>query len=182
MKEWVFHTTNICLLLMMCSLVWSIAVPRKRIWPPKDKKSWQFSWMWLLTVLVWLGFNVLFFTRFQPLTFYPALRLYLGIPLFLLGAGFALWGVFTLGTRNSLGLKSGLISSGPYRFSRNPQYAGDILLILGMIILSGDLQLLVSGTLAVICFFLGPFSEEPWLEQQYGQEYVAYKSSTSRFF
>lgn len=181
-KAWVFHITNLCLLLMMGSLVWSVAVPQQRIWPPKGKNSWQFFWMWLLTVLAWLGFNVLFFTRFQPLSYYPELRLYLGIPLFLLGAGFALWGVFTLGTHNSLGLRSGFISSGPYRFSRNPQYAGDIMLIMGMIILSGDLQVLISGTLAALCFFLGPFCEESWLEQQYRQEYVQYKSSTSRFF
>ena len=38
----------------------------------------------------------------------------------------------TVGWKNTSGLKGGFVSDGPYRFTRNPQYVGDIVFFIGV--------------------------------------------------
>ena len=91
------------------------------------------------------------------------------------------WGVATLGARNTSGLKDGFVSSGPYGFTRNPQYLGDMILFVGLSLTVNSLYLWVTHALTVIVFAVAPLAEETWLEDQYGEEYLEYKRGTSRF-
>ena len=86
--------------------------------------------------------------------------------------------------------KDGLVTSGPYRLVRNPQYFGTILFIINMTSRSyrevlGDVgwigpkgTLLVwSGTL--VAYILLAVVEEAHLSRVYGQEYAAYRRKTA---
>lgn len=75
-----------------------------------------------------------------------------------------------------------IVSSGPYRFSRNPIYVAFILMQLGAAVCLNSLwviaTLLVAG--ALIHFVIIP-REERYLEANFGAEYLAYKASVRRW-
>jgi len=91
------------------------------------------------------------------------------------------WGINTLGTKNTSGLEGGFISAGPYRFTRNPQYLGDMILFLGLSLISNSLFLWITHILLILVFVLTPLAEETWLEDLYGEAYTEYKKGTPRF-
>ncbi len=109
------------------------------------------------------------------------IRLVLGIPLALIGGLLVSWGVATLGVRNTSGLKAGFVSSGHYRFTRNPQYLGDMILFIGLSVIVNSLYLWITHALMILVFAIAPLAEETWLEDQYGEVYREYKRATSRF-
>ena len=110
------------------------------------------------------------------------LRYHLGIILVIFGNIFAFWGMKTLSTHSTLGLKNKFIYNGPYRYSRNPQYVGDIAILIGFIILSGSWLVFISFGTAILWFSITPFSEEPWLRDQYGEAYIKYTKEIKRYF
>jgi protein-S-isoprenylcysteine O-methyltransferase Ste14 len=77
---------------------------------------------------------------------------------------------------------SALVTSGPFRFSRNPMYLGIVIWLIGFAILLGSLVVFV---LPVIIFLLAQFMlipiEEKRMEQTFGKEYVDYKSRVRRW-
>ena len=83
---------------------------------------------------------------------------------------------------NSSGLKDGFVSSGPYRFTRNPQYVGDIILFVGVSITANSLLLWITHALLILVFVIAPLTEERWLEDQYGQVYREYRRDIPRFW
>jgi protein-S-isoprenylcysteine O-methyltransferase Ste14 len=97
------------------------------------------------------------------------------------GATFFLWAFNTLSFATSVGLKEKLITEGPYRYSRNPQYIEIIIFFTGTIILFNSFYALVTGTIGNIIFLLTPFIEEPWLRRQYKKEYYDYYKKVPRF-
>ena len=94
----------------------------------------------------------------------------------------AVWGMVTLGGMNTSGLKGGFVSSGPYRFNRNPQYLGDIILFVGVSIIANSLLLWITHALLILVFAIAPLTEERWLEDQYGQSYREYRRDIPRFW
>ncbi len=118
---------------------------------------------------------------FQSLGYGNWIRFLVGALLFAFGLGIDLWGTKTLSAQQSLGDKVKIITSGPYRYMRNPQYVGFIILYSGIILFAWSLMALVTGVFAIFLFFIIPFSEEPWLRQQYGQPYEEYCKMVPRF-
>ena len=122
-----FAIDVVILLILLTGATWSVAFPDRRIWPPPYKLSWQHSLTWACFYVVF-GINIaLVFLDWNSWIFKSNLRFIIGIPVALLGGLLAAWGVVALGVKNSSGLKGGFVSSGPYRFTRNPQYVGDII-------------------------------------------------------
>ncbi|MCJ7715136.1 MAG: DUF1295 domain-containing protein, partial [Anaerolineales bacterium] len=113
--------------------------------------------------------------------FTSSLRWIVGVPLVTLGSLLLSWGIHTLGTRNTSGIRDGFVLAGPYRFTRNPQYLGDIVLFIGLSIISNSLYLWITHLLLILVFLIIPLAEETWLEDQYGESYLEYKNNTSRF-
>ena len=109
------------------------------------------------------------------------IRLFIGIPISIIGGMLVTWGIFTLGIANTYGSRNGFINNGPYRYTRNPQYLGDITLFVGLSLVVNSLYVAIPLLLLAITFFITPLSEESWLYDQYGDEYLKYKSGTSRF-
>lgn len=109
-------------------------------------------------------------------------KYYLGVPLVMVGLLFLGWGMHSLGVTRTSGIEGEFVSTGPYKFTRNPQYIGDILLFLGMIVISNSFRAVAGFLLLVLAFLLMPLAEELWLEEVYGEPYREYKMVTPRFF
>ncbi len=75
-----------------------------------------------------------------------------------------------------------LVTSGFYRFSRNPMYLGMVFLLLGTAILFGT-----AGTLIPIPFFIWIIrnnfilGEERFLEETFGEQYLDFKNRVRRW-
>lgn len=108
-------------------------------------------------------------------------RFYVGIPLAVVGFGLAFYITFYLGWKNAHGEREGLVTDGFYKWSRNPVYVVSIagLIGLGISVHSGHVYALL--VIWGIFYIIAPFLEEPWLEQQYGKEFLAYKARVPRF-
>ena len=75
-----------------------------------------------------------------------------------------------------------IVSTGPYRFTRNPIYLAFSLLQLGIAIWVNSLWLLATlvGAVAVIHYVVIP-KEEEYLERRFGAQYLDYKRSVRRW-
>jgi protein-S-isoprenylcysteine O-methyltransferase Ste14 len=107
--------------------------------------------------------------------------LILGSTLFMGGTTLASYAMGFLGMRGMLGLEAELVTEGPFAVSRNPGYLGDLVLIVGYVILTDSRLAGIVGATAAVWFLLAPFAEEPWLEAHYGDAYRRYKKTHPRF-
>lgn len=163
------------------SILWSIAYPERRIWPPQHYSAITPILVWVPTfslfgilivlgVLGWAGFDLPSWLRFG-----------LGIPLIVIG-NIVVWSeVAQFGVPQTGGAKGTLRTAGMYRYSRNPQYVADIVIVAGWIILSAAPWTIAVGLPAIMVLAIAPFAEERCLIKQYGQPYEDYRSKTRRF-
>ena len=91
------------------------------------------------------------------------------------------WSVAFPGRRVWPRVRDGFVSSGPYRFTRNPQYLGDIVCFIGVSVIANSLLLWITHLLITLVFVVVPLAEEPWLEEQYGEKYREYRGRVRRF-
>ena len=153
-----------------------------QFFPPPKKDSWQhktFLALFRLYLYPLIGLSVLIF---KPLEGTHAWAQYTVAGLLLLiGFGMAIRITLYMGWRNAFGEKLGLMTTGWFAWSRNPIYVFTWLGMLGwtMIANSWLVALLLSGW--AIMYFIAPHFEEPWLEEEYGADYLAYKQSVRRF-
>ena len=104
-----------------------------------------------------------------------------GIALFVLGLGLAVWARLYIG-RNwgmpmSVKVDPELVTTGPYRYIRHPIYSGVILAMVGTALAVGLIWLLIAGALAAY-FVYSATVEERNLERLFPATYPAYKRST----
>ena len=177
----IFAADVVVLMATVVGAVWSAAFPSRRIWPPPGRRSWRYALTWASFYTV-LGLNTaLLLLDWNSWVFQSPLRFIVGIPLVSLGGMLAGWGVVAAGWKNTSGLKGGFVSSGPYRFTRNPQYLGDIVFFLGVSVIANSVFLWIAHALLVLCFVVAPLTEEPWLEERYGDAYREYAKRVPRF-
>jgi protein-S-isoprenylcysteine O-methyltransferase Ste14 len=76
-----------------------------------------------------------------------------------------------------------IVRTGPYRFSRNPIYASFILLMLGLAVWLNDLWVLITIIQAAgfIAMIVIP-REERFLELNFRDQYLSYKTNVRRWF
>jgi protein-S-isoprenylcysteine O-methyltransferase Ste14 len=166
---------------LLCFTAISFLAPSHRVWPPPSRNSWQFYATWFLSWVSLSGVFLLALLAGNSLGFPIWLRLGVGLPLLVLGVLLIAWGFRELSVSTTLGIPGAFIRSGPYRFSRNPQYLGTCIYLAALVVLSGS-HLTAVGCLAVAVWFLAtPFVEEPWLVERYGAEYEAYRLAVPRF-
>lgn len=167
--------------ILLAGVFWSIIYPQRRLWPPPGRSSWQQVVTWMLFVLGFASMAVLLVTDWNTGPISPEARFLVGIPLTLLGTLIVTWGMINLGVKNTSGLRHGLVCNGIYRHTRNPQYLGDILLFIGLSLVSNSIKVAVGHLCMSLVFLFTPWCEEPWLEEQYGEAYRNYASRTARF-
>jgi protein-S-isoprenylcysteine O-methyltransferase Ste14 len=167
--------------VLILGILVSIFFPEHRIWPPPRRDSWQFWVSWIFSLLGMIVSPLVGIIDYGSLGDGNWFNFLVGILTILVGVGVVLWGVIMLSMHQSLGLKGKLMIEGPYRYSRNPQYVGFILMCAGFILVPYSFMGLILGIVVASVFVILPFSEEPWLKQQYGEEYVEYCRRVPRF-
>jgi protein-S-isoprenylcysteine O-methyltransferase Ste14 len=80
------------------------------------------------------------------------------------------------------GAKAELVTTGLYRYSRNPQYVADMAILVGFVLVTSAWFAIPVAAAGVLALAVAPFAEEPWLKQSYGEDFETYRSSTRRYF
>lgn len=148
--------------------------------PPPRKNSWQhttFISLFRLFVYSLIALSILRFERSNEWG-----HIIIGSGLLATGFSLAFFITFQMGWRNAFGEKRGLQTTGWFLFSRNPVYVATWVGLVGWGIVVPDILVIVALTLWSVLYLLAPFLEEPWLEEQYGEAYRAYRRSVPRFF
>jgi protein-S-isoprenylcysteine O-methyltransferase Ste14 len=159
---------------------WCIAFPDRRIYPLRRKNAWYYL-MWSLFNFIFASNLVFVVLDWDSGIWTSPLRFWVAVPALLAGSAFLLWAIATLGLKNTSGRRDGFVATGPYRFSRNPQYVGDFFIFAGMSIFANSGVVMVANLLTAFVFVLAPLAEETWLEEQYGDTYAAYRAVVPRF-
>jgi protein-S-isoprenylcysteine O-methyltransferase Ste14 len=123
-----------------------------------------------------------------PLPFIPASlpRVWIGLVLFLLGGLPAVWAARTFRKSHTQvptnQPATTIVSTGPYRFSRNPIYIGMFFGLVGFAIGFNTLWFLAA---AIVLYFVIRFGviarEEAYLESKFGPIYLDYKARVRRW-
>lgn len=119
-----------------------------------------------------------------PLQVEETIALVTGLALFGVGCILTLIGIIEFRSlRKISGMEvSKLITTVIYRWSRNPQFLGFYLALLGMSLLGrSGYAVLLTGIAIIYCHYYILKVEEPYLERIFGKEYVAYRSKTPRY-
>jgi protein-S-isoprenylcysteine O-methyltransferase Ste14 len=93
-------------------------------------------------------------------------------------AGLALHG---LGWKVSFGEQAIVTESGLYRYSRNPQYLGFLIGLVGWGFFTSSYFTLITCALAILPLVIVPRVEELWLKETYGAVYQHYQSRVPRW-
>jgi protein-S-isoprenylcysteine O-methyltransferase Ste14 len=138
---------------------------------------------WGLAIIAGLALNWL-----VPLPFLSAdlPAGWFGAMVFVLALALVVWAIVTI-TRAGSNVPTNLptisiVESGPYRFSRNPNYFGMFLGLAGLAIAFDNLWLLMMLVLFVLVIRYGVVArEEAYLERKFGDVYRVYRSRVRRW-
>ena len=117
----------------------------------------------------------------------PVRHLMPALALLCLGALLLLWCVreFYVSGRGTLAPwdpPRRLVTSGPYRISRNPMYIGVLTILVGWSTLWGSRTLFIYSALVAIAVHLRVLLfEEPWAARRFGSEWDAYRARVPRW-
>lgn len=168
-------------LILIAGLTWSTFRPSKRVWPPDGDRGTIPIIAWGLTLAVFgaaIGLGIMDWgTLWTPVW----LQWAVGPIMIVTGNLVAWWGAFSIGLKATSGLIGELVTTGPYHFSRHPQYVADMVILVGLGLLFSSLWVWPVVVVGVAAFALAPFAEEPWLYEQYGAEFDDYRAETRRF-
>ncbi|MBL8099911.1 MAG: isoprenylcysteine carboxylmethyltransferase family protein [Anaerolineales bacterium] len=85
-------------------------------------------------------------------------------------------------TVNPHGSVSNIISSGIFRFTRNPIYLGFVLMLIGFPLYFDTYWGIILAPVLILCFnTLVIQHEEAYLEKKFGEQYTSYKSRVRRW-
>ena len=78
-------------------------------------------------------------------------------------------------------VKNGLVTDGPYAYSRNPQYIGFVLFVVGMTLYWPTLITVPMGAVLCLAYYKLAINEEKDLRETYGKTYQEYARKVPRF-
>ena len=110
----------------------------------------------------------------------------IGIGLIAVGIALFVWAAHTLSRHKTTIIPTkpadALVTDGPFRFRRNPIYLADVLILIGVAILTQNLWFAILGAaFAVLVTWLAILPEERHLEARFGDAYRDYISATRRW-
>jgi protein-S-isoprenylcysteine O-methyltransferase Ste14 len=152
------------------------------LWPPHSHAVLVVGWVWYVSTFVaalWLSF------------FEPPMHMLLNdiswkiVGWFLIVAGGVLivWAFVAFRSfRRVSGEKIDLlITWGPYRYIRNPQYTSLMLFLSGITLIQNSLYFLPFAVMAVITCHMFTLLEERELEKIFGEKYAKYRQEVPRY-
>lgn len=112
--------------------------------------------------------------------------LWLGIALAIAGLGLIVSGIVEFSRANTAVVPfsptTAIVTSGPFRFTRNPLYLGFVLIYVGVSLAANTLWPLFLLPLAIFVLFGGVIKrEERYLERKFGTVYTDYKARVRRW-
>jgi protein-S-isoprenylcysteine O-methyltransferase Ste14 len=122
-----------------------------------------------------------------PLPFvFPSMLVWIGYALTIIGLGLPLSAAGRImqahTTLDPHGSVTEIVTSGPYRFSRNPIYLGFVSFLVGItFIFRTYWGLILSPLLIILLYRLVIQYEEAYLEKKFGETYRNYKSRVRRW-
>ncbi|HLC86233.1 MAG TPA: methyltransferase [Candidatus Nanoarchaeia archaeon] len=149
-----------------------------------------FSWMFLVAVLAAYVVVIVMFSLGVNLGMIFDFLDYIyseisGIIILLFGFFVMAVAHFNMGKEWRMGLDKNrninLVTSGLFGISRNPVYVGIIIQAFGVFLIIKSLVSLVLLILLLIAFVLVIYTEERFLEDKFGREYLSYKNKVRRF-
>jgi protein-S-isoprenylcysteine O-methyltransferase Ste14 len=164
-------------LAVTISIVW----PARRVWPPSSPSAWGGYAMWLFFLVAAGGDVALGISDWGGIVLPAWLRWGAGVSLWVGGLALGNWAILALSLPSTCGVEGALVHIGPYRFSRNPQYVGFSLALLGWGLVASSGWALIAAPAGILPLLLAPFAEEPWLAARHGAAYEAYRQSAPRF-
>jgi protein-S-isoprenylcysteine O-methyltransferase Ste14 len=168
-------------MLAIAGVLLSWGRPAIRIWPPPRARSWQAYLSWLFIGFTLAGPFVLGLLDWNAWSVPTWMRVLAGLGLTPAGFAMTFAAMRRLTVTASFGLQGRLVTSGPYRYSRNPQCVGLIAGYVGFALFCNSLLALVAAVLVGIMLGLSPFAEEPWLNERFGADYADYARRVPRF-
>ena len=116
---------------------------------------------------------------------FPANARFTGFLIGMLGDGIFLLSVLCMKDSWRAGIpdkdKTELVTTGIYRYSRNPAFLGFDLMYIGVLLLYGNLLTLAFSVFAMVMLHLQILQEERYLEGAFGAAYAAYKKQVFRY-
>jgi protein-S-isoprenylcysteine O-methyltransferase Ste14 len=164
-------------------LLGTLVRPMLRIWPTPGAGSWQSYIFWPL----FRSLNVLCFVvaaltyRVEFLAVSAWLRV-VAIALLLMSVAFFVYAFLLLGRNNSYGAQDGLVTTGVYRWTRNPQNTTLIVVYACLAVAANSAPTYMLCAAMIAIYVLMVFAEEPWLAAAYGDHYRSYCDRVPRFF
>lgn len=165
----------------LAAILWSIAYPTRRLWPPKRYTKATPVLVWVPTFTLFGILIALGVMEWGHLPMRTWVRFGVGIPLIVAGNIIVWLEVAQFGIAQTGGARGSLRTGGLYRYSRNPQYLADIAMIIGWIVLCASSGAALVGFVGIVVLIGAPFAEEPWLEEQYGSPFANYRAKVRRF-
>ena len=192
------------IILIICSILWVLfygsyflkmrAQKKRGIladrlgWGAKDASTRKLE-KWLRTVTYLTGLIQLLsilLSRYFPLliTAFP-IRV-MGCVIGLLGTGLLVLSMGTMGDSWRAGVDMvqacSLITTGIYRYSRNPAFLGFDLFYLGFALALCSVELCAISAISIVLFHFQILHEERYLPTLFGSEYEEYRRKTPRYF
>jgi protein-S-isoprenylcysteine O-methyltransferase Ste14 len=122
-------------------------------------------------------------SRWMPLETATVVVTAAAILLAVLGTGFRLWGTAYIGSsvvKSGAMHAHGVMTAGPYRYVRNPLYLGSFLFAVSVAILMPPSGAIFSNVASFVQILRLILREEPYMEAQQGEAYLAYKRRVPR--
>jgi protein-S-isoprenylcysteine O-methyltransferase Ste14 len=109
-----------------------------------------------------------------------------GIVILAIGAALAVWALALFRNQRTpvypTTTPTTLVTSGPFRFTRNPMYLGIVLILIALVLLLGSLPMLTAPILflLVMNLYYLPF-EEAKMDKLFGEAYSTYRQRVRRW-
>lgn len=166
--------------IIILGLLVSIFHPNRRFWPPGER-SWSYGLYWLCGAVATASGAIVGYSDRGSLGIDVPRRISFGSILAAIGVAIGARASLDINIAETTGLEGDLYTDGLYRYTRNPQYVGIFIALSGFTLLTNSVQFALLAIETAIGTLLLPFAEEPWLEDQYGEDYETYRERVPRF-